>query len=105
MKLPQCYDCEYFREARFGMCEAFPDKIPEQLWSGKFQHDEPFPGDRGIRFRSKSTSGFLSISELAKLLNVNPKTIYRAVWSRNLPAYKIGKAWRISEKDIELFKK
>jgi excisionase family DNA binding protein len=48
---------------------------------------------------------FSTIPEVAELLRVNPKTIYRAVWSKQLPAYKVGKAWRISEKDIERFRK
>jgi excisionase family DNA binding protein len=101
---PPCYDCIHFREAKSGKCDAFPDQIPEQLWSGEFQHDKPFPGDRGLRFRRKIARVFLSISEVAKLFKVNPKTIYRAVWSKKIPAYKIGKAWRIADKDIELFK-
>ena len=107
MKLPtpQCFDCEHFRGAKFGKCDAFPDQIPERLWSGKFRHDKPFPGDQGIHYKSKITSEFLTISELAKVLNVNPKTIYRAVWSKRLPAYKIGKALRIADKDIELFRR
>jgi excisionase family DNA binding protein len=87
------------------MCDAFPGQIPEQIWSGRFQHDKAFPGDRGIRFESNTQSEFLSIFEMARNLNVNPKTIYRAVWSKKLPAYKIGKAWRIAKKDIELFRK
>jgi len=50
-------------------------------------------------------SEFLTISEVADALRVNPKTIYRAVWSKNVPAYKVGKAWRIAKRDIELFRK
>jgi excisionase family DNA binding protein len=104
MKLP-CYNCQYFREAKSGTCEAFPDQIPDQIWSGDVKHNKPFHGDRGIRFKRKMIREFLSIPEAAELLRVNPKTIYRAVWSEKLPAYKIGKAWRISEKDIEFFRK
>lgn len=100
-----CYDCIHFREAKSGKCDAFPDKIPEQIWSGGFQHDKSFPGDRGFRFRRKITRVFSTIPEVAELLKVNPKTIYRAVWSKQLPAYKVGKAWRIADKDIELFRK
>ena len=60
-------------------------------------------GDSG--FRRKITRVFSTIPEVAELLKVNPKTIYRAVWSKQLPAYKVGKAWRIADKDIELFRK
>lgn len=99
-----CYDCVHFRGATSGKCNAFPDQIPEKLWSGKFLHREPFPGDHGIQFVPRM-SEFLTISEVADALRVNPKTIYRAVWSKNVPAYKVGKAWRIAKRDIELFRK
>ena len=107
MKLPKtpCYRCKHLLGSKAGRCTAFPDKIPEVLWSGKFQHTEPFPGDRGIRFEVNIAAEFLTISELAKVLKVNPKTIYRAVWSKKVRAYKIGKALRIAKKDIELFRK
>ncbi len=99
-----CFDCLHFRRAEAGRCDAFPDQIPERIWSGKALHREPFPGDHGIQFAPR-TSEFLTISELAEILRVNPKTIYRAVWSNNVPAYKIGKAWRIARRDIDLFRK
>ncbi len=99
-----CYDCVHFRDAPAGRCDAFTDHIPEKIWTGKFQHNEPFSGDHGIRFEPRG-SEFLTISEVAKVLRVNPKTIYRAVWSKKVPAYKIGKAWRIAKRDIELFRK
>ena len=100
-----CYDCIHFRGAKSGKCDAFPDQIPEPIWSGRFQHTEPFRGDGGIQFEPDTTTEFLTISELAKVLKVNPKTVYRAVWSKKVPAYKIGKALRIAKKDIEFFKK
>ncbi len=102
LKLP-CYDCLHFRSAEAGRCAAFPDQIPGKIWSGKSLHREPFPGDHGILFEPRMTE-FLTISEVADVLRVNPKTIYRAVWSRKVPAYKIGKAWRIAKRDIELFR-
>ncbi len=106
MKAPKasCYDCVHFRGATGGRCDAFPGQIPEKIWTGKFHHVEPFSGDRGIQFEPKA-SEFLTISELAEVLKVNPKTVYRAVWSKNVPAYKIGKAWRIAKRDIEMFRR
>ncbi len=104
LKTP-CCRCKHFLGAKSGRCNAFPAQIPETIWSGKLQHTKPFPGDRGIRFEVNMAAEFLTISELAKVLKVNPKTIYRAVWSKKIPAYKIGKALRIAKKDVELFKK
>jgi excisionase family DNA binding protein len=100
-----CYRCKHFLGAKKGRCTAFPAEIPQLIWSGSSQHTEPFPGDRGIRFEPNIASEFLTISEVAKALKVNPKTIYRAVWSKKIPAYKIGKAVRIAKKDLEVFKK
>ncbi len=101
---PMCIDCEYFRGSKGGMCDAFPRKIPNEIWSGKLKHDEPFPGDQGIRFRPKE-SEFWSVNELAKVLSVGSKTVYRALWSKKIPAYKIGRMWRVSKRDLEFIKK
>ena len=103
--LPMCVDCEHFRGAKAGRCDAFPDGIPGAIWDGKVRHDKPFPGDRSIRFEPRVLEQFLTVEEFAKLLSVDPKTIYRALWSNRLPAYKIGRAWRISQKDVEYFRK
>jgi excisionase family DNA binding protein len=107
MKIPKppCFRCKHFLGTAPGKCRAFPDRIPESIWSGKLQHVEPFPGDRGIRFDLDVTTEFLRISEVAKILKVNPKTVYRAVWSKKLPSYKVGKVVRIAMKDLEVFKK
>lgn len=43
---------------------------------------------------------FFTVSELAKYFSVNPKTIYRRLWKKGIPAYKVGRAWRIARKDI-----
>jgi excisionase family DNA binding protein len=103
--IPACFDCKHFRSAKVGTCDAFPEHIPERIWSNEFHHDNAFAGDRGIQFQPSGTIEFLSVDELAKLLNMNPKTIYRALWSKSLPAYKIGRTWRIARRDIEQFRK
>lgn len=33
-------------------CEAFPDGIPEEIYSGEKAHDEPIEGDNGLRYLS-----------------------------------------------------
>jgi excisionase family DNA binding protein len=46
-------------------------------------------------------SGFMTVNDLAKYFNVNPKTIYRRLWTKEIPAYKVGRTWRIAKKDIK----
>jgi excisionase family DNA binding protein len=43
---------------------------------------------------------FFTVNELAQYFGVNPKTIYRRLWAKSIPAYKVGRTWRISKKDI-----
>ena len=107
MKIPKtpCYRCKHFLGSNSGKCEAFPGQVPEQIWSGKNLHRDPFPNDRGFRFEPNIAMEFLTISQVAKTLKVNPKTIYRAVWAKKIPVYKVGKALRIAQKDIEVFRK
>jgi len=100
-----CYDCAYFDTVNPRICDAFPEGIPSEIWNGVFKHDKPYPGDRDIQFKPKFPKEFLSVNGVAKLFSLNPKTIYRALWDGRLPAYKIGKAWRIAKKDLDRFKK
>ena len=36
----------------------------------------------------------------AERFRVNPKTIYKQLWAKVIPAYKVGQQWRIVKKDI-----
>lgn len=44
-----------------------------------------------------------TVEEAAQRLKVSPKTIYRALERGELRASKIGRAWRIAEKDLTEF--
>ena len=44
----QCLMCRHY--TGFSTCEAFPDKIPQEIFDGTFDHTEEYPGDNGIRF-------------------------------------------------------
>ena len=49
----QCLSCVHFHgvyKKRDPSCDAFPNGIPEKIWMGDFDHNNPFEADRGIRF-------------------------------------------------------
>lgn len=43
---------------------------------------------------------FFTVNGLTDYFGVNPKTIYRRLWAKGIPAYKVGRTWRIVKKDI-----
>ncbi len=46
---PKCTFCKHF-QVRDWSCTAFPKGVPDDLVFGDVSHDEPYPGDHGIRF-------------------------------------------------------
>jgi excisionase family DNA binding protein len=44
---------------------------------------------------------FLTVPEAAERLRVSPKTVYRLIWSNQLPALRIGSQLRIDEGAFE----
>jgi hypothetical protein len=53
-KAPICVICKHFLNDKDTLCcDAFPDKIPENIIMEKFIHTKPYPGDNGITFEQK----------------------------------------------------
>jgi excisionase family DNA binding protein len=48
----------------------------------------------------KAMKDYFTVMELAEHFGVNPKTIYRRLWAKGIPAFKVGNIWRIAKKDI-----
>jgi excisionase family DNA binding protein len=44
---------------------------------------------------------YLTVEEVAKRFGVNTTTVYRLVQRGKLPAFKVGKQWRFSERRLE----
>jgi len=51
---PVCFFCARLPVDEERVCPAFPDGIPTQIWYGKYDHKNPFPGDHGLQFKSKT---------------------------------------------------
>ncbi len=49
---PLCLKCARFHDTNDDTftCDAFPDRIPDEIVLGGFNHNLPFPGDNGLRF-------------------------------------------------------
>ena len=48
-----CSYCKYKHPTWRHTCEAFPDRIPDEIWRSDNDHTQPFPGDNGIRFECR----------------------------------------------------
>lgn len=49
----------------------------------------------------KDNPEYLKINEAARFLGVNPRTVYRRVWSGDIPAAKVGGLYFIKRSDLE----
>jgi excisionase family DNA binding protein len=50
-----------------------------------------------------STREFYTLAEVAEKLHVSKMTVYRNVKSKHLPAYKMGRDYRIKSEDLDSF--
>ncbi len=48
-------------------------------------------------------SPLLTIADVAERLRVNAKTVRRWIATGELPAYKVGRQWRVAEEDLWAF--
>ena len=48
-----------------------------------------------------SESKFLTVAEVAAMMRVSKMTVYRLVHSGELPAVRVGRSFRVLEKDVD----
>ena len=47
-----CLFCKHWDVSAKRACAAFTEDIPMEIWLGKNNHREPYPGDHGIQFEA-----------------------------------------------------
>ncbi len=52
---PQCARCAHNNED--GTCKAFPQRIPDAIYTNRHDHTKPYPGDQGFQFELAIASG------------------------------------------------
>ena len=63
---PMCCFCRHLIE-KLGdrdVCSAFPEGIPDEIYSEYFDHRKEFPKDGGIRFKPINKNALEHVSEL-----------------------------------------
>jgi len=53
-----------------------------------------------IRTGGRGVKDYFTVNELAEHFRVSSKTIYRRLWAKGIPAFKVGQQWRIAKKDL-----
>lgn len=68
----QCLICKHY--TGFSTCDAFPEKIPQEIFDGTFDHAEAYPGDNGIGFVAISTEK----SGVEKMIEIDARSLTKA---------------------------
>lgn len=48
VEVSPCAACRHWKGN--AVCDAFPDKVPDEILKGDNNHRSPYPGDHGIQF-------------------------------------------------------
>lgn len=51
VEVSQCVRCRHFRPD--GLCEAFPEGVPDEILANEHDHRQPYDGDNGVQFEPR----------------------------------------------------
>lgn len=77
-------------------------KTPSDLHKGAWYTGSIMGGDAdpGTERKARQAAGFRTVAEVARQLRVSNMTVYRLVRAGDLPAVRVGRGYRIREKDL-----
>jgi len=52
---------------------------------------------------ASTQNDLLTVAESCRYLKVTPRTLYRYIQNRHMPAFKLGKEWRFVRSDLDLW--
>jgi len=58
-------------------------------------------GEAETRMGASTQSELLTAAETCRYLKVTPRTLYRYIQDRHMPAFKLGKEWRFVRSDLD----
>lgn len=58
---------------------------------------------RSVAQRSFREARFVTVSEVAQLMRVSKMTVYRLIKQGDLPAFRVGRAYRMREEDVRRY--
>ncbi|HEX9742686.1 MAG TPA: helix-turn-helix domain-containing protein [Nitrospiraceae bacterium] len=58
-------------------------------------------GEAETPMGTASQSELLTAAETCRYLKVTPRTLYRYIQDRHMPAFKLGKEWRFVRSDLD----
>lgn len=64
-----------------------------------------FPKDTAPPASLRPKDDVLTATESCRILHITPRTLYRYIQDRGMPAFKLGKHWRLVRSDLERWRR